>query len=310
LSGTRSWQLDNVGGQFRVYMQGTSNSYVFNVSTAGNVGIGTTSPNNYAGYTTLTLDGSSGSEIDFEQGGTLSADMFVNTSAFFVRSVTAIPLVFSTQGSERMRITSGGNVLIGTTSDNGSKLRIVGNAYFQTVGNGNTHQFMGASTDGGAAPVTISNSDATTNSDASPSLVVNKYSTTTSSSARFIQFYAGNIGTAMGGIVGNGASNVQFAALSDIREKENIKQISGSLSKILALNPVEFDWKKSKEHTSAGFIAQEVEKIFPEYVIENFAQQGQETRKGLTGGMTGGIIPVLVKAIQELKQELDTLKNK
>jgi hypothetical protein len=96
------------------------------ITSGGNVGIGTSSPNNYAGYTTLTLDGSSGSEIDFEQGGTLSADMFVNTSAFYVRSITAIPLVFSTQATERMRITSGGNVLIGTATNGASKLRISG----------------------------------------------------------------------------------------------------------------------------------------------------------------------------------------
>jgi hypothetical protein len=46
--------------------------------------------------------------------------------------------------------------------------------------------------------------------------------------------------------------------------------------------------------------------VFPEFVIENFAQEDQEPRKGLTGGMTGGIVAHLVKAIQELKAINDT----
>jgi hypothetical protein len=113
----------------------------------------------------------------------------------------------------------------------------------------------------------------------------------------------------MGGIVGNGAENAQFITLSDIREKENIQSINGSLNKILALNPVEFNWKKSKEHVKAGFIAQQVEEIFPEYVLDNFANEGDEPRKAITGGLSSGIIVHLVKAIQELKSENDTLKE-
>ena len=112
----------------------------------------------------------------------------------------------------------------------------------------------------------------------------------------------------MGGIVGNGASNVQFAALSDIREKENVKTISGSLDKINSLNPVEFDWKKSSEHINAGFIAQEVEEIFPEYIVENVSNEGEEERKGLTGGLSSGIVAHLVKSIQELSAKLEALE--
>jgi len=111
----------------------------------------------------------------------------------------------------------------------------------------------------------------------------------------------------MGGIVGNGASNVQFASISDIREKENITTISGSLSKINSLNPVEFDWIASGEHCKAGFVAQEVEQIFPEFVVENMSSEGQEERKGLTGGMTGGIVAHLVKAMQEQQAIIEAL---
>ena len=35
------------------------------------------------------------------------------------------------------------------------------------------------------------------------------------------------------------------------------------------------------------------------------ANEGEEQRFGLTGGMTGGIIPHLVKAIQELNAKVD-----
>lgn len=42
--GTRQWQIDSVSGDFRLYMDNPANSYVFNVTDDGNVGIGTTAP--------------------------------------------------------------------------------------------------------------------------------------------------------------------------------------------------------------------------------------------------------------------------
>ena len=205
---------------------------------------------------------------------------------------------FVTNSALAMKITSGGNLLVGATA-----LSDVSNL---TAG----HLLEANSTTGGVGAVGTYNNSGTAEC---PSLVVLQRDASTDSSNRFVQFYANvtNASTAvgMGGIVGNGASNVQFATLSDIREKENIKSISGSLDKINKLNPVEFDWKKNGEHIKAGFVAQEVEEIFPEYVIENFAEAGQEERKGLTGGMTSGIVAHLVKSIQELKAEVDKLKQ-
>ena len=39
--------------------------------------------------------------------------------------------------------------------------------------------------------------------------------------------------------------------------------------------------------------------VFPEYVVDNVANAGEEERKGITGGMSAGFIAHLVKAIQE-----------
>ena len=63
---------------------------------------------------------------------------------------------------------------------------------------------------------------------------------------------------------------------SDARLKNNIKTIEDALSKIMKLNPVEFDWLELAPHYdnykelgqlhSIGFIAQEVRAIIPEVV--------------------------------------------
>jgi hypothetical protein len=132
-----------------------------------------------------------------------------------------------------------------------------------------------------------------------------KTSATTSSSQRFIRFFANNGSTSMGGIVGNGASNVQFAAISDERLKENIQPLSGSLDKVLALNPISYNWKDSGEHIEAGFVAQEVEQVLPEYVT---TEEDADQTKGLTGGMTAGYISVLTKAIQEQQTIIESLE--
>jgi len=87
------------------------------ITSAGNVGIGTSSPTAYTGYTTLALDNATnGGLLDLRNNGTsalrLSAD---STSLVSIYGATNVPMAFSTNATERMRITAAGNVGIGTT---------------------------------------------------------------------------------------------------------------------------------------------------------------------------------------------------
>jgi len=194
--------------------------------------------------------------------------------------------------TQAMTLTNSGTLFVGQTS---------------AVVNENGMGVSSSQTSGGSGVLNVTNT-ASSSADNSPPVVICKAMTTTSSSARFVQFYANTTATPMGGIVGNGASNVQFASISDAREKTNIAPINGSLNKILALKPSSFDWIKDGSHVNAGFIAQDVQTVFPEFVVENMANEGEEQRYGLTGGMNGGIIAHLVSAIQELKAEFDAYK--
>ncbi|MEK7522858.1 MAG: tail fiber domain-containing protein, partial [Patescibacteria group bacterium] len=67
------------------------------------------------------------------------------------------------------------------------------------------------------------------------------------------------------GTVYSNAGSLTNTNPSDIRLKKNILNINDTLSKILNLRPVTFNWK-SNEEPSIGFIAEEVEPIFPELV--------------------------------------------
>jgi len=86
---------------------------------------------------------------------------------------------------------------------------------------------------------------------------------------------------------------------SDIRYKENIQPIPDAVEKVLQLNGVTFDWKKSKT-SSAGVIAQEVEKILPSLI------SGDEPKTV----NYNGIIGLLVEAVKELSYEIEMLKHK
>jgi hypothetical protein len=136
-----------------------------------------------------------------------------------------------------------------------------------------------------------------------------------SSTTLFFRDYDGSGGThsrhsfdlQAGGAVFTG-SLTQNGSISDKKYKENIKTISNGIDKIQKLNPVEFDWNdKSDAHKigkkeDAGFIAQEVQKVLPNLVNENV--------DGDLALNYEGIIPYLVQSIQELKKEIEILKNK
>ena len=86
------------------------------VDANGNVGVGTSSPANFAGFVTLALADSSGSEIDFIKGSTVQGSLYNANDIFYVESKSTVPTAFATNNTERLRITSAGLVGIGTSS--------------------------------------------------------------------------------------------------------------------------------------------------------------------------------------------------
>ena len=99
-----------------------------------------------------------------------------------------------------------------------------------------------------------------------------------------------------------------ISALSDKRDKTNIETSSFGLDLISKLNPVTFEWDQRdgerKGLKDLGFIAQELQ----EYDNE-FLQLVNSNNPDKLQASYGRLIPVLVKAIQELKLELDNCKN-
>jgi hypothetical protein len=268
----------------------TAGTAVLNWNSSGNVGIGTSSPN-----TKLHIFGASLSDLRIASNN-VSYINYVDASFSVQGTTTNHPMVFNTNNTERMRITSGGVLLVNsTTSVSGD--------------DNNKAQVTGAPTSGGVGVLSAYNS-ASSGADSSPCLTLFKKMTTTSSSARFVQFYANDATQPMGGIVGNGAENVQFLTLSDEREKENIKPVEGALNRIMQLQVFSFNRKGSKEFVPSGFIAQNVLPVYPEYVVENAANDGQEQRYGITGGMSAGYVAELTKAIQEQQALINNLTTR
>ena len=90
---------------------------------------------------------------------------------------------------------------------------------------------------------------------------------------------------------------------SDRNLKENIVTIQNPFDILNAINGVTFDWKKDGS-ASAGVIAQEVEAVMPSAVKE----AGIEEKHKVVD--YNQLIGVLVEAIKELKEEVETLKGK
>ena len=88
---------------------------------------------------------------------------------------------------------------------------------------------------------------------------------------------------------------------SDITLKENIKPLQSQLDVVNKLNPVSYN-RIGKKENEIGFIAQEVEKLIPDLVSEN--------SDGLKSLAYANMTSILVKAIQELKAEIELLKSK
>jgi hypothetical protein len=260
---------------------GSTPTTAVTINASQNVGIGTTTASNL-----LTLGASGGptqrftdttsavfSLIQVGSNGdfTISAD-HGNTGA-------STNILFKSDGAtERMRIDSSGNVLVGTTSS------------AETSGVG--IKFLPAAVAGLPELVVVTNY---ATSSATPIYLYN--TNATNNGARFYVKIDGGIGN----FSGNNTN------LSDERTKTNIELAGSYLDKICSIPVKLFNYKDEEqdEQRTLGVIAQDVEIIAPELVNNDGFGEIKENETPLKSIYTTDLMFGLMKAIQELNAKVD-----
>jgi hypothetical protein len=106
---------------------------------------------------------------------------------------------------------------------------------------------------------------------------------------------------------------------SDRRNKTNIKTIKYGLNEVLKMNPVSFNWKNRKDqNTKLGLIAQDLLKLIPEVVKTHDWQTTSDAKNAplkkveldRLGVYYSDLIPVLINAIKEQQETIETLKSR
>ena len=268
------------------FSEGGTESARFN--SAGDLGIGTTNPQTKLhvnqpndALPALLLQHGDGDFIVMEEGG--GTDLFkftrvAGTNDLQINNITANNLRFATGNTERMRIDSSGNLLVGkTTTTNttaGVQFTSAGTAAFtfDTTGDGPCTQF-----------VCPNNS--------------------TPNGYRYISFRFGSSATEIGTITKSSSGNVAYNTSSDYRLKENIAPMTGALAKVAQLKPVTYDWKAGG--SSQGFIAHELAEVCPDCVSGEKDAVNEDGSIKAQGIDTSFLVATLTAAIQELKATVD-----
>jgi len=293
-SGIGGW-IGSTGNNILTF-SGNDGTMKVTISDPGNVGVGVTPSAWFASsYKALQVN-TTGVLASFGSGSNqstrLANNWFSNTSGvdtyitsnfatvyqqtsgghqfFTAASGTAGNAITFTQA---MTLDTSGNLLVGKTATN---LQVVG---CELKANGTVFSTLVDTTDAAASSYQL-------------------YST----GAAAYRFYVGLGGTVF-------ATNTTISAISDARLKENVQDLDVGLNAILALKPRKFDWKAGKGKDikgDRGFIAQEFETVFPNLVDEwkDPAPEGEAPYKSVRQDL----IPVLVKAIQELTARVQTLE--
>ena len=266
------------------------------ILTGGNVGIGTTNPS--AKF--VVADGMSGTNsqtgLEFIPQDSSNRNIIFSydrsSSAYRELNFDASNFKFNPGGSTQMVISSSGNVGIGTTNP-ATQLEI-----FEINDDPATLRLSSEITDGDLVGAIISFSNDAggggvqgriENVSTEDDTTVFKFYTDNTSSPSMTLFDSGNM-TIAGTLTQN----------SDVRLKENIKPIESALDKVKQMQGVEFN-KINSSTKEIGVVAQEIEKIIPELVLED--------KEGIKSVAYGNITAVLIEAIKEQQKQIEELKQ-
>ena len=324
-------------------LQSNGGTTAVTIDTSQRVGIGTSSP-------TTKLEVSAANEVLASAGivqiGSTTAGSDVGGQITFRNSdarraaiagrqegagATAGYLQFGTRGSsgdvtERMRIDSSGNLLVGGTTSYGKlTLEVSGttsptNQSNLAPGIISLYNLNGVSTNGTVGIFGWQSGGGigsglgfTRQNSADWGSQIRFYTHPTATSnisdvtQRMLIDAAGNIGAPSG-------TNIYNA--SDARLKQNIVNLDNCLDKISKLRAVSYNWitdfcSYENEKTLYGFVAQEVE-VIDTNLVERFGNDnitvGDKLIENPLRVNEKFIVPMLVKAIQELKAEFDAYK--
>ena len=269
----------------------------------GTLGITTPGVVNTAGETiatTLAVTGVSTFAAGTALLPALTTTGDTNTGLWFPAADT---VAASTGGTERMRIDSSGNLLVGTTNTT---------LYSQNSVNGI-----------GIIPGTSSGIQVATDpagSTGNASIILNMRNTPING-AKYIRFFY-NGANDIGNISLNGTTAVAYNTSSDYRLKNTIAPMTGALDKVALLKPVTYKWNADGSD-GQGFIAHELAEVVPDCVsgnkdaVETYTDEdgNEATRPAYQGIDTSFLVATLTAAIQEqqalitqLQADVATLK--
>jgi hypothetical protein len=276
-SNASDWSATNPWGRISFYSADAS---------SGGAGL-------HAAIQTVATSSTGGvSRLEFLVSDSANKTLFKTLSFEPVGTNTTQTLFFSGSGTERMRIDSSGNVLIGTTS--------------QPVG--------GITTRLAVTQSAADYSQVLNNTNATPYGIYIKHNTDSNGTGNAFIVAAGNaadrfVVRSNGGIANYTANDVN---LSDRREKTNFAPAKSYLQTICAIPVQTFNYIDQNHEEDPGLtlgvVAQDVQAVAPELVMEsNWAAKDEEPKMRLSVYQTD-LQYALMKSIQELKAELDTVK--